>query len=175
MDFATFQKSVDSLVAWRAAKGEPAHVFPDSRDPEFQPSVTSQEFEQAIVCLAAWRENREGLYAGMIAIVHVINNRAKRGWYEGNLYFNVTHNTWLSSMIDPENGQLAEYPEENDREFSKLLGYVEDLYEGTLLDRTDGSLYYLKSTQDTTGYSLYPRLATIGQMVFYGEIEHGTE
>jgi len=184
MNFETFQKSVNALKAWRLAADQPSHHFPDSRDPEFhkhlvEQAVTSQDYEISIVCLCCWRENREDLYAGEMAIAHVINNRAKRGWNHGNQYMNVTAKNQFSSMVIPGDLQLDKYPLENDVEFGKLLENIDDLYRGELIDRTDGAVYYanLKYIQPggwfarniISNSAKFPRLAVIGRTTYFGE------
>jgi len=184
MDYQTFKKSVEALKAWRVSASQPSHHYPDSRDPEFQKhlveqAVTSQDYEISVVCLCCWRENREDLYAGEMAIAHVINNRAKRGWNHGNQYMNVTAKNQFSSMVIPGDPQLDKYPLENDVEFEKLLENISDLESGNLIDKTDGSVYYgnLRYIQKGGWFertilpnpAKFPRLATIGRTTYFGE------
>jgi|SRR5882762_8468305 len=180
MNFETFQKSVNALKSWRLAADQPSHHFPDSRDPEFQKhlvehAVTSQDYEISIVCLCCWREMRSQLYAGMIAVAHVINNRSKKGWHHGNQYMNVIAVNQFSSMSVPSDLQLNKYPLENDVEFGKLLENIQDLFDNNLIDKTDGSLYYAVLQDSTSGWFFknivnnpeHPRLATIGRTTFF--------
>lgn len=181
MTFDVFQKSVDALHKWRQVVGQENYHFPDSRDPSFQKYLASeganaQDYEKAIVCLCCWRENREDLYTGMMAIAQVINNRARKGWHHGNAYQNVIEKNQFSSMSVPDDKQLNLYPEDKDVEFGKLLTNIDSLYENELIDRTDGSLYYANLMYiDHGGWfernishnPEHPRLATIGRTTFF--------
>lgn len=181
MDFPTYQFAINALKAWRTNTEHYDYQFPDSRDPVFQKYLideksTPQLFEQAVVALCCWREDREDLYPGMIAIGQVINNRAKAGWHHGNLYSNVIAEDQFSSMTFPHDLQLDKYPLESELEYEKLLANLDNLYENELIDKTDGALYYADLRYVTSGWFLreiiqnsqeHERLAVIGRTTFF--------
>lgn len=181
MTFEVFSNAISALKNWRLANEKNSWEFPDSRDPAFQKyltdeNLTAQDFEKGIVCLCCWREDREDLSPGMCAIGQVINNRAKKGWFHGNQYSNVIAKNQFSSISVPGDPQLEKYPAENDVEFGKVLSQIDDLFEGELLDRTDGALYYADIRYVTSGWfdreiiqnpSEHPRTAVIGRTTFF--------
>lgn len=182
MNFQVFSSAISALKNWRLANEKNSWEFPDSRDPSFQKfltdeNLTAQDFEKGIVCLCCWREMRSQLYAGMMAVACVINNRAKKGWFHGNQYSNTVAKNQFSSMTVPGDPQLEKYPAEDDTEFNKLLAAIDLLYEGEVLDRTDGALYYAVLADSTSGWFFreivnrpeeHPRLAEIGRTSFFG-------
>lgn len=181
MDFPTYQSAINALKAWRIATEHHDYQFPDSRDPAFQKYLTDanstpQLFEQAVVCLCGWREEREDLYPGMCAVLQVINNRAKAGWHHGNQYENVIAENQFSSMTIPNDPQLDKYPLEIELEFEKLLANVENVYENEIIDKTDGALYYANLAAIEPGGWFareivqspeHPRLSVIGRTTFF--------
>lgn len=173
---------MNALEAWRKQENQHNFHFPDSRDPIFQKisqteKITTQDFEKAVVAVCCWRENREDGYYGQIAIGHVINNRAKAGWFGGNQYMNVVAKDQFSSMTIPDDPQLDKYPLESDTEFQKVLANIDALFENELLDRTGGALYYadLSFIQENGWFQReiidkpneHERLAVIGRTTFF--------
>lgn len=181
MNYQIFENAVNALTTWRMHNSQPNYEFPDIRIPDFQKlcaahSLTAQDFGKAIVCLCCWREMRSELYTGMIAVANVINNRAKKGWYGGDPYTNTIEKNQFSSMTVPSDPQLDKYPDGNDVEFGKLLDKIDALYDGQLIDRTDGALYYAVLADSTSSWFLkniadnpteHPRTAQIGQTIFF--------
>lgn len=181
MDFPIYQNSISVLKNWRTDTNQANYQFPDSRNPDFQKyllagKVTAQVFEQAIVALCCWREDREDLYPGMIAVGQVINNRAKAGWFHGNAYQNVVAENQFSSMTVPTDPQLNDYPLNSETEFLKLLANMDNLFENELIDKTDGALYYADLSAVSSGWfrneilnnpGEHPRLAIIGRTTFF--------
>lgn len=181
MDYPTFKNAINALEVWRIQTNQKDFHFPDSRDPAFQKisqneNITAQDFEKAIVCLCGWREDREELSTGMLAIVSVITNRSKAGWFGGNQYSNVVAKDQFSSMTIPDDPQLNKYPQEDDVEFGKVLANIDRVYDGTIQDRTNGALYYANLKYVTSGWFLdnivrnvkeHPVCASIGRTTFF--------
>jgi hypothetical protein len=120
-----------------------------------------------------------GRHEAMLAVAQVIANRVHAGWGGGD---------WLK-VIDTANdfrGTVsAEDPQINPRDsgFRELLRLIDDVYHGTYDDSSvnndqgQKSLYYAElhninrnwfSENILSDLESHPRLATVGQMTFFG-------
>lgn len=180
MDYSTYNKAISALHTWRGETKSANYQYPDSRDPAFQKALlinqaTAQDFETAIVCLCCWREMRSYLYRGMIAIAHVIHNRAKAGWFHGNEYQNVIAENQFSSMTIHNDPQLVKYPEQFDLQFEKLLVNVCAAMDEELVDPTNGAMYYAALAHANSPWFLnlikdkkeHPLVFQLGNTTFY--------
>lgn len=141
MNFETFQKSMSFLEKWRTKHDRDANEYPDSRDPEFRDEmldagIVSQDLEKSLVALAAWREGKDDVYRGVSAFAHLIRNRTNKGMFRSHL----TDEYQFPSMVDPEDDRISEYPSEEDT-IERLLGNLDDILEGRVVDITQGSLW----------------------------------
>lgn len=101
--------------------------------------MSTDEFIQAQAALFAWREtHRYGGVNEMLAILHVIRNRARAGWEDGD---------WLKIIQNADRAAAHPvlpdgYPDINDEDFCALLVAVTEIYAGSDDDITGGALYY---------------------------------
>jgi hypothetical protein len=102
----------------------------------------------------------------MIAIAHVINNRANAGLHENSHYMNVIGGDF-KCMTDPESHQLTRYPEQFDTITEKLFANLENCFDGFLVDPTGGALYYEQMHEGGKLPKGKTLVATIGNTLFY--------
>lgn len=165
MTYETFIAARDALRKWL----ETSPDWPDSRNPAFQEilftfSVTPQDYEKAIVCWVCWIEKYQEPYRCMIAIGHLLRNRAESGMY--------LEATKLSCAANPSDMFT---PAKSDRDFERLMVNVEALYEGTLYDPTLGAKHYANlsqlQTEEFTKEIIqnpdHPRVSVIGDTTFF--------
>ena len=140
-------------------------------------SVSSTDFQNAIAALCAWREMRGDLYAGMAAVLHVIRNRVKAGWFHASVYDNVVAKNQFSSMTVLGDPETVLYPDTTEQQFGFLLEGTERLLAGEIKDSTNGATYYgvldhVRSPWFTTHIAQsehFERCATIGKTSFFRE------
>ena len=121
--------------------------------------MTGPDYEKSIVALVCWARMKSELYRGMIAVAHVLRNRAAAGWFEGSIYQNA-----VAEFPEAIN-HLIEHPDVRDPEFQKLLLGVDKLFAGQLTDRTDGAMYFTKASNEET---IVGTVTTkIGQTIFF--------
>lgn len=133
MTFDTFQKSIDFLKDWKSKH----EGYPDSRDPSIREDLTQagvipQDLEKSLAALAAWREGKSGNYFGMSSFAHLIRNRTTKGMFRSHL----SDQNQFPGMVKGE-----EYPDKADEDFARLLGNIEDILEGRVVDLTQGAIY----------------------------------
>ena len=181
MDFPLFQKNIDYIKSWRVKHGHPDYTWPDPRDPEIQTEMTEfgvvgQDLEKALIALCAWREMRGDQYPGMSAIVHVLVNRQKKGWFRSHLAEDVEGRNQFSSMVIKGDPNLVKYPEATEQPFLTLLKNLDVILTGQTVDVVDGALYYGNLRYVTSGWFIseivnkpqeHPRTTTIGGTVFF--------
>ena len=113
-------------------------------------------FKSSIVALACWRAAPADLHQVQLAVCQVFMNRAKEGWFSGDLYENCYR--WLEE-------NPGEFPDTRDPQFGYLLSKLESVTSGLVSDKTDGAMYFMHQTE------VPEKLAgvvttTIGNMVF---------
>lgn len=148
MDYLTFQKNMDLLKSWRGKHSKAENEYPDSRDPDFREELTEagvvpQDFEKALVALAAWREQFPYSYQGISAMVHLIRNRNNKGMFRSHLV--KSEQEQFPSMTNLADDLIEAYPGKEDS-FERILGSLDDILDGKVVDITQGSLYF-----DNTG------------------------
>lgn len=144
MTFDTFSKNMDLLKSWRIKHSKTENEYPDSRDPDFREELTEagvvpQDFEKSLVALAAWREQYPRSYQGVSAMVHLIRNRNNKGMFRSHLI--KLDQEQFPSMTDPTHELINSYPEKEDS-FERILGSLDDILDGKVVDITQGSLYF---------------------------------
>ena len=118
--------------------------------------MTPSEFGKSQIALACWRAAKSELHSTMLSVGIVFRNRAKAGWYEGDLYENAAR--WLAE-------NPGEFPDLRDPQFQQLLLKLDSVTSGLAQDTTDGALWFCPKSE------LPERLpgtitATLGQIVF---------
>lgn len=113
-------------------------------------------FKSSIVALACWRAAPAELHQAQLAVCQVFMNRAKEGWFNGDLYENCC--CWLS-----ENS--GGFPDTRDPQFGYLLSKLESVTSGLVTDKTGGAMYFIHRAE------VPDKLAgvvttTIGDLVF---------
>lgn len=158
MDYATYERAVKAKDLWEG-------FWPDPRDPSFQPcltkaKITAQDFEKAIVCLAAWRVGHKNLYRAMMSAAHVFRNRSLSGKWTDSIY---------SCAVRTPEMEYPQFPYEQDTEFQKMLEYVDRLYADDLLDTTEGSTFYYGPGEIPDPKGNLVRKSVAGALTFYAE------
>lgn len=100
--------------------------------------MDSSSFKSAIVALACWRAAPTDLHQTQLAVCQVFMNRAKEGWFNGDLYENCWH--WLAE-------NPGHFPDVRDPQFGQLLSKLESVTSGLVTDKTGGATYFLHRTQ----------------------------
>lgn len=105
--------------------------------------MTVADFEKAITCLLAWREERSNGTNGMLGVMLVVRNRAKAGWNQGNWSKIIEAHNQFSSMGVIGDSQTVAYPDPRDPQFLNTLQIVDSVYDESRPDvLTNGALYY---------------------------------
>lgn len=178
-DFAETALAIDVL----GKRDHPGVVqFPDNiMDTKLQSvlQVPMVDFEKTILALLAWREMRHDMFIGMTAAAQVVANRARAGWFEGNIYKNCVAKNVYPRMTAFGHPDTIRYPNAEDRQFVLFLNMLDAIVEGTAKDNTAGALYY---DQHAEGLELPTRApwfvlngqhttcATIGKTIFWKEV-----
>lgn len=121
--------------------------------------MTGLDYEKLVVALVCWAWMKPELYRGMIAVAHVLRNRAAAGWFEGSVYQNA-----VAEFPEAIN-HLIEHPDVRDPEFQKLLLGIDKLYAGQLTDKTNGAMYFTKAADEEVIAGTVT--AKIGQTIFF--------
>lgn len=119
--------------------------------------MDTSSFKLSIIALACWRAAPTDLHQAQLAVCQVFMNRAKEGWFLGDLYENCC--VWL--VENP-----GEFPDPRDPQFGQLLSKLESVTSGLVTDKTGGAVYFMHRSE------VPEKLAgivttTIGSMVFY--------
>jgi hypothetical protein len=153
----------------------------------YQAQLTPATFMLSIACLMAWREEVSNGLAGMVGVLHVVRNRAKAGWFEGDFYKGVIAKNQFSSMVIPNDGQLTKWPILNDPNYGlklqQLLHMAPAILSGAMDDQdpTAGAVFY--ADLQNPGFQKdgwfarvvladdkkYPCVAKIGSTTYYAE------
>jgi hypothetical protein len=142
--------------------------------------MTVADFEKAVACLLAWREERSNGVNGCLGVLFVVRNRATAGWSGGNWSKIIEGHNQFSSMSVSGDSQTVVYPDVRDPKFLQLLQVVDSVYDGERQDLlTNGALYYadLNSPGYTRGgwfdrnviqnSASHPRVAQIGTTSYF--------
>lgn len=144
--------------------------------------MTVADFEKALACLLAWREERSNQINGMLGVLFVVRNRAKAGWENGDWIRIISAHNQFSSMSGLDDSQTVMYPDQRDPQFLQflqILQMVDSVYDDTRKDLlTNGALYYADLGKGVThgGWfqrnivqqpALHPRIAQIGTTSYF--------
>ena len=119
--------------------------------------MDASTFKGSIIALACWRAAPTDLHQAQLAVCQVFINRAKEGWFEGDLYEN------CAAFLAEETGG---FPDPRDPQFGQLLIKLESVTSGMVTDKTGGAVYFMHRSE------VPEKLAgvvttTIGSLVFY--------
>lgn len=101
--------------------------------------MTSNTFLQSMAAGLAWMEGKDDGVNGQLAILFCLRNRINSGYLNGDLKAIIQAEYSKRELLK----QPIEFPDPRDPYFSQLLGYVEGIFEGTIIDNiTNGAIYY---------------------------------
>jgi spore germination cell wall hydrolase CwlJ-like protein len=137
------------------------------------------------IALCAWKEARGEGTPGMLAVMHVIYNRAL-AWYGGVrtegqeenecVHHAVYAKNQFTSMSVPSDTEFNLRPGEADASFEFCQQVAPRVLAGQDADITSGALYYANLHHVTSGWFIdtivndpanHPRTATIGRQTFF--------
>lgn len=119
--------------------------------------MDASSFKGSVISLACWRAAPQDLHQAQLAVCQVFMNRAKEGWFEGDLYENCAR--WL--MENP-----GGFPDTRDPQFGQLLSKLETVTSGMVTDKTGGAMYFMH--RDEVPEKLAGLVTTtIGSLVFF--------
>lgn len=79
-------------------------------------------YEISLLALTIWREARGESHDAKIAVAHTVKNRVENPSWWGKEYISVLTKKWqYSSMTDPKDTQLTNWPQANDHVFEECL------------------------------------------------------
>src|ERR1051326_685181 len=105
--------------------------------------MTNENFVKSILALLAYREERSNGINGQLGVMFVVRNRVKAGWQGGDWLKVITGHNQFSSISIVGDSQTVVYPQLGDPNFTKLLQYVDGVFDNTMTDSlTQGALYY---------------------------------
>lgn len=120
--------------------------------------MDASTFKGSIVALACWRAAPAGLHQTQLAVCQVFMNRAKEGWFSGDLYEN------CAAFLAEE--AVDVFPDPRDPQFGQLLSKLESVTSGLVADKTGGALYFLG--REAMPEKLAGAITTIiGNLVFF--------
>lgn len=111
------------------------------------------QFEKMEAALCAWREMRGEFYEGMLAVLFVLRNRMRAGWFGSSLHRNVTEKNQFSSMTVKGDPDTVEYPTGQELlagDFAEILLDFDNVFAGNLSDTTHGAMYYAVEDESTS-------------------------
>lgn len=120
--------------------------------------ISVEDFSKAQIALACWRAAKEEIHTVMLCVCMVFQNRAKAGWYEGDLYENAVQ--YLKETA-------PEYPDTRNPQFQQMMAKLDTVLTGLVSDKTDGAIYfYDKRNSEVSLPEPYRVTTTIGNLVF---------
>lgn len=135
--------------------------------------MTAEQFIKAQLAALAHREAAHlGGIDNMAAVVFVMRNRQRAGWFGGDWMAIIQNTAAASAVIYPESA-----PNLRDVNFRLLLQMIDDIYSGMAPDRmTMGALYYCELNRVENAWfrdnvvrdpENHPRVANVGQVAFF--------
>jgi hypothetical protein len=142
-------------------------------------TVTNDDYIKAIACMLAEREEQTNGTNGMLGVLFVLRNRANAGWFKGEWLANMTAKNQFSSMTVLGDPMTIKYQDPREPAFQKVVQMVDQVFDGTLRDITNGAMYYADLNNPTftkDGWfqkniieksDEHPRCAQIGTTTYY--------
>lgn len=102
--------------------------------------MTSAQFLHSLAAQLAWQDGQEHGVNGMLAILFCLRNRVAAGHENGDLGRIVqAQHVWRYATHQ----NFVDVPDTREPAFSQLLGYVEGVFDNSIVDRlTTGALYW---------------------------------
>lgn len=116
--------------------------------------MTPQDYANAQLATACWRAAKTELHNVMLYVCMVFVNRAKAGWYEGDVYENAIR--WLAE-------NPGEFPDLREPQFQQLLSKIDSVASGQVPDKTAGALYFAPKTIEKIEGTI---TTSVGNMIF---------
>ena len=128
-----------------------------------------QAAELTFLALAVWREARGESRNGKAAVAHVILHRAAHpGWWGKDLLAVVFQPWQFSSLTDPHDPQLINWPKSDDASWIESLAVSAAAIEGTLKNPAPGAdSYHDISIKPPYWAKQGTLVAEIGRLRFY--------
>ena len=140
------------------------------------------DFEKALGCLLAVREERSNGVNGMLGVLFILRNRSlsdgqgfPRGWLA-----NIEGHNQFSSMTVIGDSQTVYYPDPREPNFQRVLQLVDGVYDNSMADAlTQGALYYADLGSKAYNHGgwfdrnivgrpdVHPRVAQIGTTTYF--------
>jgi hypothetical protein len=121
--------------------------------------MNSSDFTKSIIALACWRRAKGELHQTMLAYCQVLMNRAKAGWFMGDLY----ENAW-QDLVDSEDQNS--FPDTRDPQFQQMVYKLESVTSGMVADKTGGALYATPTDHYSESFITGTITTTIGGLIF---------
>jgi Cell Wall Hydrolase len=142
--------------------------------------MTVADYEKALGCLLAWREERSNGVNGMLGVLFVVRNRSKANWGQGDWSKIIESHNQFSSVSVLDNPETVLYPDVRNPQFLDVLQTVDAIYNDERQDLlTMGALYYAdmgSPLYDKDGWfakniagdpDQHPRVAQIGTTTYF--------
>lgn len=147
--------------------------------------MTAENFIKAQLADFAWRQaHRFGGADGMLAVAHVVRNRARAGWHGGETLKILQHAHDADSLegcaCDGGCGRCVSslQPDLRDDNIKLLLRSIDDIYSGLTIDKytNEAGLYYCELRSITRPWFLlnivrnpeeHPKIADVGPLSFF--------
>lgn len=101
-------------------------------------------WNEFVLALTSWRENRGGGTRGMQSVINVVMNRSKRDGTSP--YAECVRRLQFSSLTAPGDPELTLWPLEADATFLEATNLAQAALDGKLEDITDGAVDYFALT-----------------------------
>jgi len=138
--------------------------------------MIAESYIKSVLATLMWREDRGDALQGMTACGLVVRNRVKAGWHGGDWIAVMTAHDQYSSMSVTGDSQTVIWGEPGNPLFDKVLMKVDDLYDGTVMDITEGALYYANlATMNSPWFKtsicdkpdVHPIVARVGKQTYF--------
>ena len=139
-------------------------------------SVQQRWADVVFLALAVWREARGEHMSGKIGVASCMLNRVARPSWWGTDISSVLFKKWqISSLTDPKDRQLTEWPRTNDPAWIECLEVALQAVDGTLPDIVPGADSYFDESIPNPPWATPERfVAKFGRLLFYN-VDQDTE
>lgn len=122
-----------------------------------------------LLALLIWREARGESVDAQIAVACTVRERVIHpGWWGRNWVEVITKKFQYSSLADPNDKQLTNYPQEADEEFAIAMSVAEDVMAGTVQSKAQGATHYFDDSISAPNWAQADKfIARIGRLNFY--------
>ncbi len=130
-------------------------------------------WEVSLLSLTLWREARGEGTDALVAVAWCVRNRVERPTWWGHDYVSVLAKRWqFSSLTDPRDRQLTNWPAPEDGSFEKCLQIADGVIAGFFPCPFPGAdSYHDASIAPPAWTEKARRCGTIGRLTFY-DVDH---